>query len=57
MPMNASAEELAPPKLAATPPPFPACRRMAATSTRLSSISRTSKRVYSMASTEGGGLV
>ena len=45
MPTNASVEEAAPPKVAARPPPFPACKRTAATTTRLSRISRTTKNV------------
>jgi hypothetical protein len=44
--MKASADELAPPKLAATPPPFPACRRTAAISTRLSMMRRIRRKVY-----------
>jgi hypothetical protein len=46
IPMNASGEELAPPKLAERPWPLPLCRRMAATTTRLVRIRRTSRKVY-----------
>jgi hypothetical protein len=46
IPMNDSGDELAPPKLDAKPPPVPLCIKMAATRTRLSIMSKTSKNVY-----------
>jgi len=46
VPRSESAELLTPPKLADRPVPLPLCRRMAAMSTRLSRMSRTSRKVY-----------
>jgi hypothetical protein len=46
VPTNESAEDAAPPKVAARPPPFPACRSTAAMSTRLSMRRRISRNVY-----------
>jgi hypothetical protein len=46
--MGESAADVAPPKLAARPPPFPLCSRIAATRTTLSRINRMSRNVYSM---------
>lgn len=43
MPMKASGEELAPPKLAASPLPFPDCSRIAAIRTK-ASITRSTRR-------------
>jgi hypothetical protein len=45
VPMSESAADVAPPKLAASPPPFPAWRRIATTSTRLSRMSRMMRNV------------
>jgi len=45
IPMNASGEELAPPKLAARPLPFPLCSRTAAMRTIQSRISRVRRNV------------
>jgi hypothetical protein len=45
VPSSESAELLTPPKLAARPPPFPLCKRMAAISTRLSRMSRIRRNV------------
>ncbi len=45
VPSSESAELLTPPKLAASPFPLPLCSRMAAISTKLSMISRTSRTV------------
>jgi hypothetical protein len=44
VPRSESAELLTPPKLAASPLPLPLCSRMAAMSTRLSIMSRTSRK-------------
>lgn len=44
IPMKASGEELAPPKLAASPLPLPACSRMAPIKTTASS-TRTTRRI------------
>ena len=46
VPMTESEDEPAPPKLAASPPPFPDWSRMAAPSTTASRISRTRRNVY-----------
>jgi len=46
VPMKESDEELAPPKLAARPPPFPLWRRIAAPSIMLSMTRRIRKKVY-----------
>lgn len=43
VPMNASGDELTPPKLAAIPDPLPACSRIAAMSTKLSRMRRLSR--------------
>ena len=48
VPMNASGDELTPPKLAAMPVPLPLCNRIPATSTKLSRISTTRRDVCSM---------
>jgi hypothetical protein len=45
MPMKASGEELAPPKLAASPPPFPLCRRIAPITTTQSMIRRVRRKL------------
>jgi len=45
VPSRESAELLTPPNVAASPFPLPACSRMAVTSTRLSMIRRTSRKV------------
>ena len=45
MPIKASGEELAPPKLAASPVPLPACRRIAAIKTMQSMISSVRRNV------------
>ena len=45
VPSSESAELLTPPKVAASPPPFPLWRSMAAISTRLSMTSRTRRNV------------
>jgi hypothetical protein len=53
--MTASADDDAPPKLAASPPPFPLWRRMAMTSTIASSTRIVNRSVYIGAGGGGGG--
>src|SRR5688572_27060845 len=48
VPMKASVADEAPPKLAASPPPFPLCSKIAATRMRLSSSRRPSNMLYSI---------
>jgi hypothetical protein len=56
VPINASVDELAPPKLAASPPPLPDCKRIAAIRTTLSRKRRMSRNLYSMRGADAGRI-